>query len=124
MTKISIKEVQAALKEHKFRSSLPEELKNDIRKYENNPSCPCNMSFYRKVLKYGAKQLQEFYPGKEIINVETLPVLQENNFTVINCHINELEPKLKLLGPGRKFITVGRFEDQVTVIVNELDFES
>lgn len=122
MTKISIKEVQAALKDLDFRSKLPGELKADIQKYERNPTCPCNMNVYRNVLKYASKQLKEYYPNQEVVDVDReLPLLQENDFTVISCHIDKLEDKLRLLGPGRKSIAVARYEDQVTVIINELD---
>jgi hypothetical protein len=44
-----------------------------------------------------------------------------NNFSVINCSIGELEEKLQSLKGGRKQISMARFEDQVTVIVNDLD---
>ena len=47
--------------------------------------------------------------------------LIENHFTVINCHIDELAARLQKLPLGRKYISVARFEDQVTCIVNELD---
>lgn len=122
MAKISIQEVKEALRDSKFRLSLPLELKDDIRKYEQNPSCPCNLDVYRNILKFGAKQLKEYYPDKEVVNPDTeLPPLQENNWTVINCLISEIEAHLKKTGPGRKQIFVARYEDQATVIINDLD---
>lgn len=122
MTKISIQEVKEALRNSKFRISLPPELKDDIRKYEQNPNCPCNLDIYRNILKLGVKQLKEYYPDKEVVNPDTeLPPLQENAWTVINCSIHEIEDKLKSLGVGRKQIVVARYEDQATVIINDLD---
>ena len=47
--------------------------------------------------------------------------MAENHWTVINCHIDELESKLKKLPPGRKQIAITRYADQATVVVNELD---
>ncbi len=122
MTKISIQEVKEALRDYKFRISLPDELKADIQKYEQNPNCPCNLDVYRNVLKYGVKQLKEFYPNKEVVNPDVeLPILQQNTWTVINCSVHEIENKLKALGPGRKQIVVARYEDQATVVINDLD---
>jgi hypothetical protein len=47
--------------------------------------------------------------------------LAKNNFSIINCSIGELEDRMKTLAAGRKQIAIARYEDQVTVIVNELD---
>lgn len=117
--KISINEVKNAMKDIKFRLTLPEELKSDVQKYEQNPSCPCNLPIYKKILQQARKQLQDYYPGKEIdIITDDL----ENNFSVINCHISELESKLRNLPPGRKQIAITRYLDQVTVIINEINF--
>ena len=48
--------------------------------------------------------------------------IAENNWTVINCHVSEIESRLKALGPGRMQIAIARFEDQATVIVNILPY--
>lgn len=119
--KVSIQEVKEALRDSKFRLSLPEELKDDIRKYEQNPNCPCNLEIYRRILKFGSKQLREYYPGKEVVNPDTeLPPLQENRWTVVSCHINQLENELKKFQFGRFQIAVARWEDQATIIFNEI----
>lgn len=123
MNKISIKEVQEALKDTNFRRSLPPELNEDVIKYEKNPNCPCNLPIYRNILKYASQQLKDRYPNQEVINPDIdLPPLVKNNWSVINCSVEQLESKLKELGVGRLQIAVARWEDQVTVIVNELDF--
>ncbi|NIQ12875.1 MAG: hypothetical protein GTO02_00220 [Candidatus Dadabacteria bacterium] len=110
------------MRDSKFRLSLPPSLKDDIAKYERNPNCPCNLDVYRNILKLGVKQLKEYYPNKEVVNPETeLPPLQENHWTVINCSIHEIEEKLKNAGVGRKQIFVARYQDQATVIINDLD---
>lgn len=123
MTRISINDVKEALKDPEFRKKLPKELAQDISKYEQNPGCTCNLSVYKNVLRYGKKQLIERFPNAEIPNPDTEIIkLQENNWSVINCHIDELEGKLKQLAMGRKQIAIARYEDQVTAIVNELSF--
>lgn len=113
------------MKDIKFRLSLPREFKEDIQKYEQNPSCPCNLPIYKRVLKDARTQLANYYPGKEIMEVQEveqeIEKLMQNSFSVINCSASELETKLRNLPPGRKQIAVARYEDEITVIVNELD---
>lgn len=58
---------------------------------------------------------------KELPTEEIKP-LQENQWTVINCSIQELQGRLQGLGPGRKQVEVARFQDQVTVVINDLEF--
>ena len=118
--KISINEVRRALNDSNFRKNLPEELKSDVQKYIQNPNCPCNYKTYKRILQLAATQLKEYFPEGEIEpEPEHLP---QNNWGVINCHINELEEKLKGLPPGRKQVAVARHLDQITVIINELDY--
>jgi hypothetical protein len=87
-----------------------------------NPGCACNVPIYRRVLREAREQLNEYYPGRELTDPdEEIRKLAENNWLVINCHVDDLEKKLHELPPGRKQLAVSRFEDQVTVVVNELD---
>lgn len=122
MKKIGLPDVKAALKDGRFRDSLPESLKPDLIKYLQNPSCPCNVPFYRKLLKEAKDNLLEYYHGGEITDEkDEIKKLAENQWQVFNCHVSELEGKLRSLPPGRKQIAITRFEDQVTCVVNELD---
>lgn len=122
ITQISLREVKQALADPKFRATLPPALKKDVQKYEQNPSCPCNLDVYQNILRLGRKQLEEFFPGHEIADHDAeLMRLAENNWTVINCRADELEGALKRLPPGRKQVAVARYQDLVTVVVNELD---
>ncbi len=123
MTKITIQEVKSALRDPNFRNKLPESLKPDIQKYEQNPGCACNLPIYHNVIRFAPKLLREYYPNKELINIdEELTKMAENHWTVINCHVDELENKLKSLPSGRKQLAITRWQDQCTVVVNELDF--
>jgi hypothetical protein len=110
------------LKDTKFRSNLPSELDEDVRKYELNPGCPCNLNIYRNVLKYASKELREYYPDREVMNpdAELIP-LQKNDWKVINCHISEAERKIQEYTFGRYQIALARYEDQVTILINGLD---
>ena len=123
MKKIGLAEVKQALKDNRFRESLPEELKPGLIEYLNNPGCLCNVPFYRRILKEAQDVLKRFYPGREVVNEEEeVAKLAQNHWTVINCKAENLEKELKRLPPGRKQLAVTRYEDEVTVIVNELDY--
>lgn len=120
--KINLMEVKAALKDSRFRLSLPKELEKEANEFLNNPGCPCHVPLYRKILKDCKEQLQKYYPNAEIADLaEEVKKLADNQWTVINCNINDLEKQLRKLGPGRKQLDIARFEDQVTVVINELD---
>lgn len=126
MTKIGLLDVKKALKDARFREALPESFKKtrekELVKFLSDSGCACNVPLYRAVLRECSNQLQEYYPGKEIIKEEEeIKKLSGNNWTVINCHIDELEEKLKRLPKGRKQVAITRYEDQLTVIINELD---
>jgi hypothetical protein len=120
--KIKPSDVKAALLDARFRDRLPQELLPDVQKFLKNPGCACNAPIYRKVLRQCPQQLLEYFPGGECEDPEEeAKQLAPNLWSVINCRADELESRLRALPPGRKQIAVARFEDQVTVVVNELD---
>lgn len=120
---VTLMDVKQALRDSKFRESLPKDFEEDLKKYQQNPGCACNVPFYKKIMIEAKDTLQAYYPNKSIINLEDdAKKLAENNFSVINCHVDDLENRLKRLPIGRKQIAVCRYEDQVTVIINDLDF--
>jgi len=120
--KITINDVKKALKDERFRSTLPQEMHKDLIEFLNNPGCACNIPLYRKVLRDCGEQLAKYYPGLSVPDKdEDIAKMAENHWVVINCHIDELEKRLNRLGPGRKQLDVSRYQDQVTVVVNELD---
>ena len=123
MRKISLIDMKEALRDQRFRDSLPVELKPDISKWLNNPGCACNVPFYRKLLRDYGSYVSAYFPGAEIIDdAKETANFAQNHFLVINCHINELEGRLQKLPPGRKQVEVARWQDQVTAVINELDF--
>lgn len=122
MARISLLDIKKALKDSRFRLSLPKEFEKDVDSFLDKPGCGCHVPLYKKILKECKEQLKNYYPNLEIVdNSEELQKLADNNFTVINCHINDLESRLNALPPGRKQMDVARYEDQVTVVVNDLD---
>lgn len=122
MKLVTLLDVKQALRDSRFRETLPKSLNEDVQKYLNNPGCACNIPLYRKILKDCTEQLKSYFPNRSLSNIdEEIKKLAENNWTVINCAVNELEDKLRKLPKGRKQIAVTRYEDQVTVIINELE---
>lgn len=122
MKKLTMQEIKTAMRDPSFRKKLPPELKDDIRKYEENPGCPCNLPIYRNVLKYAYDVLVGYYPHLDVPKIDEFIKLSENNWSIINCNIDELEAKLKALhATGRKQLAIARYEDKVTVVINELD---
>jgi hypothetical protein len=119
---ISLLDIKTALKDKNFRDKLPKHLQEDVQKFLQNPNCTCNFKIYQKIYREAQKEITEFFPSKAYKNLDqTIEELAKNNFSVINCSIGELESRLKSLPPGRKQIAIARYEDQVTIIVNELE---
>lgn len=112
---------QAFLSDNRFRDLFLPDLKNEMEAALKNPTCACNRKLYDRFFEF-PDRLAQYFPNREIESIqEKTDSLSKNQFTVINCHINELEARLKRLPTGRKQIAVTRFNDQVTAIINELD---
>jgi hypothetical protein len=110
------------MKDERFRTSLLPKLEEDVNEYLKNPSCKCNLPIYTRILKHCKKEVKAYFPGREPIDPdEEIRQMSENHWIVINCHVDELEKKLKSLRKGRKQLAITRYEDQVTVVINELD---
>lgn len=118
LSRLDIK--QAILTDSRFRELFPE-LKSDIQKVLNNPSCACNAPIYDNFFKY-KDRLTDYFKGKEIKSFkEQATEDSQNHWNVINCKIDELEAVLnKLHKFGRIQIAAARYQDEVTVIVNDL----
>ena len=111
----------AVLHDHRFRELFPE-LQEEFTAVINNPGCACNMPVFRKVLLY-KDRLAKYFPTREIQSTDKeLEQVSRNSWSVINCDITTLEDELsKLHKHGRKQLAVARWEDKVTVVVNDLD---
>jgi hypothetical protein len=120
MKKLGLLDIKSALFDKRFRDMFPD-LKTDIDEFHKNPGCACNVGLYRKILEHKDK-LKTYFPTKDIETPqEELDRLSQNRWSVINCNISELEDKLRKLPKGRKQIAVARWQEFVTVIVNEMD---
>lgn len=116
MQEINLDIIKNELKKREFRNKFPE-LKEEIDKWINNPDCPCNVPLYNTILSNIIK-LKEYF-GEDIVILNPVQDEQTNNWKVINCNINELEQHLINLSHGPKQIAVARWEDEVTVVINE-----
>jgi hypothetical protein len=123
---ITVLDVKNALGDENFRKNLPTSLQEDVNKYLQNPNCSCNLKIYQKLMSEAKPQLQAFFPSKNLTDTpaEVKKPVNINKFAVINCSIGELEERMQKLPPGRKQITISRWEDQVTVLINELEIIS
>jgi len=122
MKKIGLTHIKQALMDGRFRDKLPIEMQESVAKFLSNPTCACNLPLYREILKNNKSLLEEYFPGKIIeTEEEKIQTLAKNNWSVINCNIKDLQKELRGLPPGRKQLAVTRFEDQVTVVVNEIE---
>jgi hypothetical protein len=119
--RISLHDVKQALLDERFRSTLPESLIPDVDKFLSNPSCLCNHPIYKKVMQEAKAQLMAYYPTKEITPPEEIPE-PRNEWTVISCKIHELAGHLRNLPMGRKQLDIARWQDEVTVVINDLGF--
>ena len=120
--KVSLMDVKHALLDERFRETLPEELSDEVQRFLNNPGCSCNHPIYRSVIKKASAQLSKYFPAKTPVNPdEEIQQLSKNEWSVINCHVNELIHHLRKLPPGRKQLDIARYDDQITIVINELD---
>jgi hypothetical protein len=136
---LSLLDIKTAMKDDAFVAKLPESLAQDVAKVRSNINCGCNMKFFERLIAEAPNVLQEYFPDKNIVKIENQVkeanqeaqqqnVVQQNNvpkiinnWTVISCHISELEGRLQAFREGRKQVTISRYEDQVTAIINHLD---
>lgn len=156
MTKIGLLEVKKAMKDSRFRDSLPLEMKDDVAKYLQNPGCTCNVPFFKKLLQLAVPQLKEYYGNGSEINEQEATLLEnldkvagdtlsepkrqlstppppptsaptatrvqfDQNYSVINCSVEELEKKLADLPKGvARALSISRYEDKITVVITEM----
>lgn len=131
---LSLLDIKNAMKDDAFVAKLPESLAPDVAKVRSNINCGCNMKFFERLIAEAPDVLQQYFPDKQIVKIEPTQAQEKvvaqnnspppqiiNNWSVINCSVHELESRLQSLREGRKQVTLSRYEDQVTVVINHLD---
>ncbi len=121
MKPVGLMEIRQALQDERFRGLFPE-IAHEIDKMLRQPHCgSCSVPLAREILNKWPDRVEKFFPGRKVIRPEDeVKALSENYWTVINCHVNELEERLRKLPTGRKQIAITRSGDQVTCVVNDL----
>lgn len=119
MNHITVMDIKQAMRDAKFRETLPAELNEDVAKYLQNPGCKCNGPLYLKIMRDCQEQVKQYFPEKAFMETSATP--KHDSWTVINCHIDELEKNLRKLAAGKKQLTLSRYDDQVTLIVKDLE---
>src|SRR5579859_6211407 len=119
MKVVGLMDIKAALNDDRFRKLFPE-LTHEIDKYLKEPKCgACSVPVAREIMNRFPDRVEEYFPGRKVVKPdEEAAKLSENNWSVINCNIKDLEAKLRALPTGRKQLAIARYEDQVTVVVN------
>jgi hypothetical protein len=124
MKEITVESVKKALLDRKFRNLYPD-LEKDMDKWMDNPGCKCNIPLYNTILS-DIEILKKYFGSDIVITSPPLPEDnssdQINHWTVFNGSVNDLEKFLNDLSSGPKQVAVARWEDQITVIVNDPDF--
>lgn len=118
---VGLIDIKQALNDERFCNLFPE-LREEINKYHQESHCgACQVPLIQKILNQFPDRVQQYFPNKKVVKPEEeMKKLMENNWKVINCNIDELEQELKKLTPGRKQVAITRYENQVTVVINEL----
>lgn len=120
MKKLTRQEIKAAiLTDSRFRE-LFSDFKDDMDAVLSNPDCACHIPIYDKFFKHKDRLLM-YFSNREIKHPAEEANEEQNYWTVINCKVDELEEILnKTHRFGRKYITVARWEEYATVIVNDM----
>lgn len=124
MTKIVItaEDLKNAAKKGEFRNKFPE-LKGEFNDFIQKTGCAhCARKMIEGLMVYEDRLRDHFGDVEfDVAPPEAFDPVGANNFTVINCLTSELEDRLNALPAAAYQITVARYEDQITAIINRLD---
>lgn len=116
---VGIKELKKALWNQGFREMFPE-LKTQINTFLSNPNCKCNEPLYNTLLT-AKDRLEKYFGGP--VKLTSQPVTKESlksKIHVINTTKDLLESELRSLPVGPKHISLARYEDKITAVVQLL----
>lgn len=119
---ITTEDLKRACKKGDFRKLFPE-LRAQFDAYIQKPGCGhCAAQLISGLMEH-PERLQEYFGEVEldVTPPESFDPVGAANFSVINCSVHELEDRLNALPAAAYQITVARYEDQVTAIINRLD---
>lgn len=119
---ITTEDLKRAVKKGDFRKRFPE-LRVEFDDFIQKNGCAfCAKKMVEGLMSYKDRLYDYFGDVNLAIEApEAFDPVGDNNFTIINCGIHELEDKLNALPPAAYQITAARYEDQVTVVVNRIN---
>jgi len=122
---VTMMDVRAALRDGRFIDQFPE-LSGLVGRYKTQKHCgSCGVELARAIIERFPDRVREYFPGRDVLapREEVAAVAATEDFEVINCHVGELEARLRKLRPGvKKFVSPARWQDQITVIVHYLGY--
>ena len=115
---LGIKEIKRELWKQAFRELFPQ-WKSQIDKFLSNPNCECNRSLLLAILDQKPK-LEAYFGGpvQLLVNVSKD---QNQRVVVINTSVHNLESELRKLPMGPKYISLARFQNEITAVIQLLN---
>jgi len=117
--KITIRDLKKALWKSEFRNLFPE-LKEQIKTFLQNPNCKCNAPLYNTILHHRDRLESFFGTPLEIVDKPVTEQELLSRIHVINTTVDNLEAELRKLPVGPKHITVSRYQNDITAVVQLL----
>lgn len=119
---VTMMDVRAALRDDRFLDMFPE-LDELVMRFKKQKHCgSCGVELARQVIEQFPDRVRLYFPGRDVLTpAQEVSVIAGNErIQVINCHVDELEAKLrKQVTPGvKKFMVPARDGDQITVIIH------
>ena len=119
---VGLTDVRQAIHDQRFRELFPE-LKQEFATTEGKKCGACFVQLAERILNEYADRLKTYFPGREVVSLaKEAAALAKNHWRVINCTVHDLEKRLRELPPGRKQISLARYQDQITMVINDLEF--
>lgn len=115
-----------------FRDLFPD-MAEKFSEYFKNPSCPCNYGLVQHVVSDGTA-LERWFKRPVMLD-DNLRAMSEKlmmrhgpggqrEFWVLNTTTDKLQSELDSLPPGPKTFAIARWQDQVTVVIQDLEQET
>jgi len=111
-------DVKQAIWNKDFRDLFPE-FKESLDRYLKDPGCACNLQVVLSLMSY-KDRMKQYFPDKEIVTPDEEPA-PPNNWSVINCPVDQLQDKMRKVSPGKRMVAAARWRDRVTIILNDID---
>ena len=113
MNNLTISDIRQAIWDKRFQELFPE-YQERIQQFIKDPGCACHTPFLHTFFQH-KDRLKKYFPTKNIV----LPEIR-NDWSVLNCHIEEADKNLKSYPKTKRMIAAARWQNQLTVILNDI----